>query len=125
MEISTEMVMGVAGATITLGTAYLTIKKILKSNKKDKEAEQAIILQEAKEHVAQVKRELETEITQVKLDLRNLEENITKDMAHLRETYNGEIRNLGQKIEDLRSELRNQHGQLVQLLTKMIEHSKD
>lgn len=125
MEISTELIMGIAGATITLGTAYLTIKKILKSNKKDKEAEQAVILQEAKEHVAQVKKDLDIEIAQVKSDLKTLEESINKDMEHLRETYNGEIRNLGQKIEDLRSELRNQHGQLVQLLTKMIDHSKD
>lgn len=125
MEISSEMIMGLAGAVITLGTAYLTIQKVIKSRAKDKAAEKAEILQEAKEHTATVKVELETKISALETKLTTLEESVAKDMEHLRETYNGEIRNLGQKIEDLRSELRNQHGQLVQLLTKMIDHSND
>ena len=41
-------------------------------------------------------------------------------MEHLKETYKSEISFLGQKIEELRSEVHVQHGQLVALLRMMI-----
>lgn len=114
MEVSTEMIMGVAGAIITLGTAYLTIRQVIRARKKDEAAEKAEILQEAKEYAESVKKDLEVKIN-----------DLDTKLEHLKEIYSGEIKNLGQKIEDLRSELRNQHGQMVQLLTKLINNSKD
>lgn len=124
MEVLTlGTVLAIAGVVTTLGTAYLTIRKIQSDSAKERDKERATILQEAKEEDAKVRKDLEGQIEALKAELKNLKENSEKDLEHLRETYNGEIRFLGQKIEELRSEVRNQHGQLVQLLTKMIEKS--
>jgi len=84
-----------------------------------------IILQAAKEEIALKEAVIEGKLREANQRIDSLEESVNKDLAHIRETYNGEIRNLGQKIEDLRSELRNQHGSLVQLLTKLIDNTKD
>lgn len=110
------------GALIALGTLVLTMQKIWKNFKKDRDEQEAKILQQAKEEDALLKTQMEAKIEALKVKVETLEHGIEKDMEHLRETYNGEIRNLGSKIEELRSELRNQHGQLVQLLSKMIEN---
>lgn len=130
IELST--ILTIAGIITTLGGAWLTIRKINKDYKKERDLESAKILQSAKEEVQKLKTELksertiktaeiETQIESVQKDLDSHKASVAKDLEHFRETYNGEIRNLGQKIEDLRSELRNQHGQLVSLLTKMID----
>lgn len=111
----------------------MTVRKLNRDFKKERDLERAKILQEAKEAAAKVKQDLisQREIAHQELihkyanletRLDNLEESVAKDFAHVRETYNGEIRNLGDKIEDLRTELRDQHGQLVQLLSKMIDN---
>lgn len=112
----------VCGIFTVVGGAVLTWQKIARNIAKSKKSRDAAILQEAKEAISKVKIELEAGIKANSQELENLKANVDKDLSHLRETYNGEIRNLGQKIEDLRSELRNQHGQLVQLLSKMIEN---
>jgi len=110
-----------AGTFVILGTAWLTYRKIAKDAAKAKKEDAAAILHAAKEEDALMRIRLEAKIESLRRDLGNLEENIQKDMEHLKETYNGELRNLGAKIEDLRSDLKNQHGQLVQLLTEMIK----
>lgn len=113
-------IMALAAAITTIGGAILVVQRIGKNYRKEREHESAKVLQAAKEEDALIKAKLEARIEGIKSDLKNLELNVNKDFEHIRETYNGEIRNLGQKIEELRSELRNQHGQLVALLTKMI-----
>lgn len=120
MEISWEMLLSASVAVTTIGGAWLTIRKIQKDSKEKDALAKAEILQAAKEELAMKEIALDSKIKEVEQRVENLEKNVEKDLAHIRETYNGEIRNLGQKIEDLRSELRNQHGQLVDLLTKMI-----
>jgi predicted nuclease with TOPRIM domain len=109
------------GALIAIGTLVLTMQKIFINFKKEKEEQAAKILQQAKEEDALLKAKLEAKIEAFGVELKSLEVSVEKDMDHLRETYNNELKNLGSKIEELRSELRNQHGQLVQLLTKMID----
>jgi DNA repair exonuclease SbcCD ATPase subunit len=113
-----------AGAIATLGGAWLTIRKIAKDASKQKREQAAEILHAAKEEDALLKAKLEAKIESVKAQLANLESSVNKDLDHLKETYSGEIRNLGQKIEELRSELKTQHGQLVTLLTEMIKKSR-
>lgn len=130
IELST--ILALAGAVSAVGGAWITIRKINSDSKKQRDLEAAKILQSAKEEINRLKAdikndralkmaELESQISEVQKNLDSHKEVIEKDLQHIRETYNGEIRNLGQKIEELRSELRNQHGQLVGLLTKMID----
>lgn len=116
-----QTLLPVAGTITVVGTAWLTIRKIAKDAAKAKKEQAAEILHTAKEEDSLLKAKLEARIEAVKAQLSNLELNVNKDMSHLKETYSGEIRNLGQKIEDLRSELKNQHGQLVGLLTEMVK----
>lgn len=118
--ITSGAIIAVSGFITAVGGAWLTIRKIQKDIARDRAAEAARIIQDAKEADALIKTKLEARIETVKSELKNLELNVNKDLEHIKETYNGEIRNLGNKIEDLRSELKNQHGQLVQLLTEMI-----
>ena len=111
--------------TVTvIGTAWITVKKIARDSQKARKEHADEILQVAREEDALLKAKLEARIESVKAQLSNLELNINKDLTHLKETYSGEIKNLGQKIEDLRSELKNQHGQLVSLLTEMVKKGR-
>lgn len=121
MEIELKMIVGVAGMVTAVCAAIYQVNKVSKIFKNDRKEFKAEMLQEAKENDAKLRHKFEADINALKAKLENLEENVNKDMDHLRETYNGEIRNLGNKIEDLRTELRNQHGQLVGLLSKMID----
>jgi glycerol-3-phosphate dehydrogenase len=114
-------VIPMASAVSVIGTAWLTIRKVAKDAARQKKEQSAEILHAAKEADAKLKVEFESQLEALKMELHNLEMNVEKDMDHLKETYNGEIRVLGEKIEELRSDLKNQHGQLVQLLTEMIK----
>lgn len=110
------------------------MQSIAKNFKHDKEVFEAAILQKAKEALASTEAKLvaerqilhttmESKIDAVEADLAAHKREVMKDLSHIRETYNGEIRNLGEKIEGLRRELRDQHGQLVGLLSEMIKKS--
>lgn len=113
------------GGTLTVFTGLIiSWQKIARTSKRSKELQAAKILQEAKEADVLLKTQLEARIEKLESKVENLEENINKDMAHLKETYTAEIKVLGEKIEQLRDELRNQHSQMVTLLSKLIE-SKD
>lgn len=120
-----------AGAIVTLGTAYLTVRKVAHDAKRDKKEQAAEILQTAKEEIAKAKTAIANQSALVQKDfearLDNLEqefqahkESVEKDFAHVRETYNSEIRNLGEKIESLRDELRSSNNQVIGLLSKLI-----
>lgn len=134
METSIELstLLAIAGAITAVGTAWLTIRKINADFKKERAIEKAAIIQEAKEEDSKIKLAFETSRALIYAEIVNrLEDNehdlemykkyVEKELGHLRETYNGELRNLGMKIEDLRAELRDQHGQLLELLTNMIK----
>lgn len=125
MEITWEAILAVAGAFSVIGGAWLTVRKIAKDSETQKKEQAASILKAASEEIALKEQALQAKLTALDTRIETLEVSVEKDLQHMRETYNSEIRNLGQKIEDLRSELRNQHTQMVQLLTKMIENSKE
>lgn len=108
----------------TISGLVLTWQKISKNAKKDRDEHAAKILQSAKEDDSLLKAKLEARIEKIDLSLKNLEFNVNKDITHLKETYSAEIKVLGEKIETLRDELRNQHSQMVALLSKLID-SKD
>lgn len=111
-------------AIIAISGLILTWQKISANSRKVRAEEAARILQAAKEEDALQKSKLEAMIERVDADVKILELSVNKDIIHLRETYNSEIRNLGIKIEELRSEIQSTHGQLVRLLTTLIENKK-
>lgn len=113
--------MAMAGMVITLGTAVLTVLKVNRTIKKDREEQDAKIIQQAKEEDSTLRAALQAKIDAQDAEIKNLKENFTKDIDHLRETHSGQISNLGEKIEQLRDELRSQHSQMVELLGKLID----
>lgn len=111
---------GAVGMAIALGTLVITLQKISKNFKKDRDEHAAKILQAAKEEDSLLKAKLEARIERISAEVKNLELSVNKDMDHLKETYSSEIKNLGEKIENLRDELRQQHSGLIELLTKIV-----
>lgn len=100
----------VAGSIAVIATAYLKVRKIVHERKKQKEVEKAIILQEAKEIALKYKRELETKI-----------ELLQRDLDHVKETHSSEIKFVGERIQELRDEVRTQLSQIVMLVSKLID----
>lgn len=86
---------------ITGGIA--TLYKLSSSMRKEREEENDKILAEAKEYTDQKYKVLEQEV------------------KHQKDLHEGKIAELSEKIEQLREEMRRHHGQLVDLLTKMVE----
>jgi hypothetical protein len=116
-------ILSVAAMITALGTAWLTIRKIAKDVELQRKLQSEEILKAARKDDTALRLQLESEIHDLRGEIKVIKEGHQKDMDHLRETYNGEIKFLGQKIEELRSEVRNQHAQLVQLLSKMIDRN--
>lgn len=110
-----------AVSVTTIGGAWLTIRKIVRDIARSRRGHFAEVLQSAKEADSSLKIKLEIKIHDLELQMSNFKENTEKDIKHLKETYSNEIKNLGEKIEDLRSELAVQHGSLLSLLTKLID----
>lgn len=120
-SISIATIMSLAAVVSAVGGAYMTIRKIANDAEKHKKQHSAAILQAAKEADNTLKISLENRIHELETSLRDLKEDIDKDMNHLKETYTNEIKNLGEKIENLRDELRQQHTGILTLLNKMID----
>lgn len=108
-------------SVLLVGSIILTLQKVVKNAKKDREEHAARILQHAKEEDALLKAKLEARVEKLDAQLRNLELNVNKDITHLKDVYSAEIKNLGDKIDTLRDELHNQHSQMVTLLSKIID----
>jgi hypothetical protein len=64
---------------------------------------------------------LKHKIDSIESHMIKIEESVSKEIEYVKEAYKGEIKNLGEKIENLREEVRNQHTQLIGLLTKLIQ----
>ena len=111
---------GVVGMAIAIGTLILTLQKVFRNFRKERDEYAAKILQTAKEDDNLLKAKLEAKLEALDTKLKNLEISVNKDMTHLKDTYTSEIKNLGEKIETLRDELRQQHSGLIELLSKIV-----
>jgi peptidoglycan hydrolase CwlO-like protein len=115
-----QIIVAFSGGIITIGTAFLTVKKVLRNIAVDKKRQANEILREAKEEMDRREIVLKNKITELETKIEELEKSVDKDLGHLKETFNGEIRNLAAKIEGLRDDLKEQHTQLLQILSKLI-----
>ena len=120
MGIAITTLSAIAGALTVFLTLYMKIRKITKENEKNKKEMLAGVLQDAKEMDDTLKAKLESRIEAMKAELKNLELNINKDIAFVKESYKSDIKVLGDKIEDLRKQLNEQHSQLLTVLTNLI-----
>lgn len=130
--ISLTSIASIAGVVSIVAGAWLKVRRVLKDRNEAKIVERAIIIQEAKEISAKNKAAVSYRLDLLEADLNNklkalsekilaLEESTAKEIGHVKESYNSELRFLGSKIEELKDEMRGQMGQIVQLVSKLID----
>jgi hypothetical protein len=95
----------VVAALIMIGGGVGSLYKVTNSMRKEREEENEKVLETARQYTNSKFQILEQEI------------------RYQKEMHEGKIAELSEKIEQLREEMRRHHGQLVDLLTKMIEKS--
>jgi peptidoglycan hydrolase CwlO-like protein len=110
-----------AGFLVAVATIIVTVQKILKNVRKSRDEDSAKILQAAKEEISSARSKLEGRIKALEGDLDNLKESMSRDLEHVKETHQSELENVSGKIQEIRQELRDQHIQIIQLLTSLID----
>jgi predicted Holliday junction resolvase-like endonuclease len=93
----------VLAAIIMIMGGIATLYKLSSSIRKERDEENAKVLKESKEYTDSKYKVLEQEL------------------KYHKEIHEGKVAELSDKIEQLREEMRRHHGQLVDLLTKMVE----
>ena len=93
----------VVAALIMIGGGIGSLYKVTNSMRKEREDENEKILETAKQY------------TDSKFFM------LEQELRYQKEMHEGKIAELSEKIEQLREEMRRHHGQLVDLLTKMID----
>lgn len=122
MNIDLPMILEASAGAITGGSGlYAWYRHIRYGIKDKKDRERQAILSKANEELDKVEAKLEEKIRLLQEELRAHKDNLDKDMTHMREIYDGELKNLGNKIDDLRKDLSDQHSSMVALLTRLVE----
>lgn len=98
-----EMLGLVLSALIMILGGIATLYKMSSSMRKERDEENRKVLRESKEYTDSKYKILEQEL------------------KYHKEIHEGKVSELSEKIEQLREEMRRHHGQLVNLLTKMVE----
>lgn len=98
-----EMLGLVVAALIMIGGGVGSLYKVTNSMRKEREEENEKILDTSKQY------------TDAKFFM------LEQELRYQKEMHEGKIAELSEKIEQLREEMRRHHGQLVDLLTKMID----
>lgn len=110
----------VAAIATVIGSVYTGAKYLIRASKIKKEAYRQSILKQAKEELDKVEKEFKQKLEAIKIELEAQKISVSRDLGHLKEVYGAEIKVLGEKIENLREDLSQQHQALVGLLTKLV-----
>jgi len=119
-----QTIVPVGAAVSAIGGAYLTVRKIAKDAANARKEHERDFLRLAKEEDTLMKAKLEARIEGIRAELKNLELSVNKDLGHMKDAYSSEMKNLGEKIELLREELRSQHSGILTLLSKLVNKKK-
>ena len=110
----------VASAIPAMGGLYASWRHIRFSIQAKKDRERKSILDEAREAMDKVETKFSDKITKLEIELEAQKLNISRDLSHFKEMHTAEVRVLGEKIENLRENLTQQHQALLELLTKLV-----
>lgn len=111
---------GAGGAVTAVGGVYAFIRHISHKRKRAEEKYKEDILDQARSEMKKIEESLEIKIKILEIELESQKLNVSKDFSHFKETHNAEVRVLGEKIENLRQDISQQHQALVGLLTKLV-----
>ena len=95
----------VLAALFMISGGIATLYKMINSLRTERDRENEKVLKESKDY------------TDNKVPV------LTQELEHQKDMHEGKIAELSEKIEQLREEMRRHHGQLVELLTKMIDRN--
>jgi TolA-binding protein len=115
------LLLPIAGAIATIAGAVLTVQKVRKNIQEERDAELAKTLELAKENTERQITAVEVQISSLKTEMENLRFNVNRDFEYFRQSYTSEMRAVGLKIEDLKSEISSQHTQLLNFLAKLVD----
>lgn len=122
-----QLLIHLAVTISTIAGAIVAIQKVIKNSRvernasvEEKEKESEKILTQAREEMQLIKLQFEAEVKALKVDLKSLESGTLKDIQYIKESQESEIKNLGEKIQDLRDQLNSHHTQILSLLEKLI-----
>ena len=110
----------VGAAVPTIGAVYASITHLARRARLKREERKEEILNLAKAEISRVKQSLESQIKELETELENQKVNVSKDFDNFRKAHNYEVSALGEKIEQLRDDLSQQHKALLDLLTKLV-----
>jgi len=83
--------------------------------------ELAALRKELRKDAEAMREGLEAQVEACRASAENMRASLEKDIGHVKEAQQAELKNLSEKIELLRNEVREQHSNQMILLTKLIE----
>jgi gas vesicle protein len=111
----------IAGAVVAIQKSIRSARIERDAHSEEKNKQSKKILKDAQEALELVKSQLDAKVQAVDVKVDSLSHSTEKELAHLKELHNNEIKNLGEKIEQLRRQLNDQHTQLLSFLTRLVE----
>lgn len=112
---------GITAAVVTaVGGIYTSYRHVTLGMAIKREKYKEDILNQAKGEMSRIEDKFEEKIKKIEIELESQKLSVSKDLGHMREIYNAEIKTLGEKIDDLRSDLQDQHQSMVALLTRLV-----
>ena len=100
---------------------FIGFRHFLGSFRKKREAHRDSILKQAGDEMNRIKEDLEGKIQVLRDELDTQKDKVSTELSHMKEIYGAEIKALGEKIENLRQDISQQHQSLVNLLTKLVD----
>lgn len=116
-----ESLLAPLGVITTFLTTWYTGQKVLREYRKFKKSASDKILEEAKQFSNSVKDKLENRINILETELHNFQSSVVKDFINMKDNHMIELKNLGDKIEALREDLKSQTVGILALLTKLVD----
>lgn len=104
----------------SIASVFLTAQKLIRHLKSEKEKEIEQVLEKAMAELQKEKTLLEMKIQACFDENERLRESLEKEIEFTRSSYEMEVKNLGDKIESLKEEVRSQNTQILNLLAKLI-----
>ena len=105
----------------TIGSVVWTFTRLKKNFQDEIDAKTKNAIKLAEAAVDSKVQGVENQLEALKRDLENLETSVQKEISFVKATYNSEIKNLSDKIEHMRDELRSQHTNLLTLISKLVD----
>jgi hypothetical protein len=120
MDLSnTSAITSLVEMTSGIGGLWYLGLKIVREVRKAKKAEANRIIEECKELDLVVKSKLEAKINMLESQMQNLKSSVEKDLTSLKDNHAIELKNLSERVEQLRSDLATHNSQIIALLMKM------